>query len=177
MPCTIMEMGEVQITAGKPWYPRKFEVAPRRSRTSRATLSSSNVVTPGLAEARVAACISATTLPARRILASSSSLRLIERPLLLLLQLTQGVDRADDAARHGVGRARAVDLGQQGAFLVPVEQRGRLLLVEVEPAFDRLLGVVLALHHLAAADVTGPIDQRRGGRRVVGAAVHADAPA
>ena len=45
---------------------------------------------------------------------------------------------------------------------VPVDQRGRLALVEVEPALDGLLGVVLALDHLAAADVAGPVDQWAG---------------
>ena len=59
-------------------------------------------------------------------------------------------------------------------LLVPVEQRRGLDLVEVETALDGLLGVVLALDHLAAAHVAGPVDQRRGRRGVVGAAVDAD---
>ena len=25
MPCTMTSFGDVQITAGKPWYPRKFD--------------------------------------------------------------------------------------------------------------------------------------------------------
>ena len=32
--------GDVQITAGNPWYPRKFERAPRLSISSRATWAS-----------------------------------------------------------------------------------------------------------------------------------------
>ena len=59
-------------------------------------------------------------------------------------------------------------------LLVPAEQRGGLLLVEVQPAPDGLLGVVLALDHLTAAHVAGPVHERRGRGRVVGAAVDAD---
>ena len=49
-------------------------------------------------------------------------------------------------------------------------------LVELEPAADGLFGVVLALDHLAAADVAGPVDQRGRRERVVGAAVDAHPP-
>jgi hypothetical protein len=87
-------------------------------------LSSSAVVTPGRAAARVASCISATD------------------PLLL----------------------------------VPLEQRRGLAVVQVEPALDRLFGVVLALDHLATADVAHPADQWGLGDRVVGAAVDAHPP-
>ena len=62
------------------------------------------------------------------------------------------------------------------ALGVPGDQGRRLGLVEVQAALDRLLGVVLALDHLAAADVAGPVDHGRGGRRVVGPAVDADPP-
>ena len=94
-------------------------------------------------------------------------------PLASLIFCAQRVDGPHHPAGHRVGRAGAVDLDQEAPLLVPVEQGRRLLLVEVEPALDRLFGVVLPLDHLAAADVAGPVDQRRGGRRVVGAAVHA----
>jgi hypothetical protein len=77
IPCTITSLGEAQITPGKvPRYPRKFERAPRRSMTSRPMRSRAAVVTPGRMAARMHSCISATTLPARRILASSSGERL-----------------------------------------------------------------------------------------------------
>ena len=81
-------------------------MAPRRSSTARATASSSAVVTPGLAAARVASCISATTLPALRILASSSSLRLTPHGLSLLAAV---VDGPHHPAGHRVGRAGPVD--------------------------------------------------------------------
>ncbi len=82
----------------------------------------------------------------------------------------------DAVAGHLVGGAGAVDLGQLTPALVPLDQRRRLALVELEPAPDGLLGVVLALDHLAAADVAGPGDHGRRRRRVVGPAVHADPP-
>ena len=80
------------------------------------------------------------------------------------------------SAGHLVGGAGAVDLGQLAPALVPLDQRRRLALVELEAAPDGLLGVVLALDHLAAADVAGPVDHGRRRGRVVGPAVHADPP-
>ena len=74
------------------------------------------MVTPGLAAARVASCISATTLPARRILASSPSFRLTGLASSSQL-LAQGVDGPDHAPGHRVGRAGPVDLDQQAALL------------------------------------------------------------
>ena len=57
---------------------------------------------------------------------------------------------------------------------VPLDERGGLALVQLQPALDGLLGVVLTLDHLTAADVTRPVDERGGRERVVGPAVDAD---
>ena len=54
-----------------------------------------------------------------------------------------------------------------------VDQRRGLLLVEVEPPADGLLGVVVALDDLAAAVVAGPVVLGGVVDRVVGAAVDA----
>lgn len=72
MPWTTTSLAEVQIVAGKPPYPRKFDLAPCSSSTLRATSSRSRVVAPGTAASRVAAWIAATTSPASRILAICS---------------------------------------------------------------------------------------------------------
>ena len=65
MPCTITSLGDVHTTAGNPWYPRKFERAPRRSITSRAARSRSSGGRARHRRARThTSCISATTLPA-----------------------------------------------------------------------------------------------------------------
>src|SRR6185437_3877301 len=108
-------------TAGNLWYPRKLEVAPRRASTSRATLSMSRVVTPGLAASRVFSCISATTLPARRILSSSSLRRIMAGS-----PRTPGdpavVDGAHAVAGDLVGRPGPVDVGQQADRLVALDE-------------------------------------------------------
>ena len=60
---------------------------------------------------------------------------------------------------------------------VEVRQGGRLLVVDVQTVGDGLLGLVVALHHLAAALVADALDLGRGGLDVVdGAAVHAGPP-
>ena len=93
---------------GSPGSGGSWTWRPGGSSTSRATASSSAVVTPGLAAARVASCISATTCPARRILAISSALRLIAAfPLAPAL-----LHGPDDPAQHGVGRPHPADLGE-----------------------------------------------------------------
>ncbi len=67
MPCTITSLGDAHTTAGKPWYPRKLDRAPRRSSTARAAASTSRVVAPATAARMHSSCISATTRPALRI--------------------------------------------------------------------------------------------------------------
>src|SRR5688572_2513950 len=103
--------------------------------------SSSPVVTPGRIASRVFSCISATTRPARRILASSSAFRLTTasgpagrsrrspgHPAV--------VDGADEAAEDLVGRTHPVDGDEEVAVEVPGDQGRRLLLVQVEAALD-----------------------------------------
>src|SRR5436305_2341404 len=115
-----------------------------------------------------ASCISATTRPARRILAISSLLLRIAAPP------EPAVDGPDQAGRDLVGVADAVDSDQLVPLHVPRDQGSRLLLVELEAAADGTLGVVRPLDDLAAADVARP---GVGGwllAAVVGAALDAD---
>src|SRR4051794_22914558 len=109
--------------------------------------SSSSVVTPGRIASRVFSCISATTLPARRIFASSSALRLTPPPrsgrarrsrrwLCPPRTLRGGspvqsplVDRPHHALEHVVGVAHAVDGHEVVALEVPGDERRRLRLV------------------------------------------------
>ena len=72
MPWTTTSLAEVQMVAGNPPYPRKFDLAPWSAMTLRATSSRSLVVAPGTAASRVAAWIAATTSPASRIFAICS---------------------------------------------------------------------------------------------------------
>src|SRR3546814_5238283 len=67
-----------------------------------------------------------------------------------------GVDGCDQARGDLVGGAQAVDRYEQVALLVPLDQRRRLTLVEVEALADRFGGVVGSLHDLAAAVVAHP---------------------
>src|SRR3954470_6824234 len=101
---------------------------------------------PGFTASRTHSCISATTRPARRILANSSGVRFMSS----VAAISAVVDGPDQPGRHIVGAAHAVHLYQLVALEVPGDQRRRLLLVQLEAPADRLLGVVLALHDLAA---------------------------
>ena len=163
MPWTIMSLGEVQITAGNPgsagsWTSRPGGRGPRGPRRRARRWSP-----PAWPPSRVAACISATTRPARRILAISSAVRLIgELPLP-----RRSSDGPDDPAQHGIGRPDAADLGQLPRWTVPLDQGRGLALVELEAPADGVLGVVLALDDLTAADVAGPVDLGRGRDRVI----------
>ena len=77
-------------------------------------------------------------------------------------QPVDGSDRIEQPGEHVVGRTEAVDLDQQAALGVEGDQRQRLGGVEVEPLADGILGVVGALHDLAAIDVADPAVLRRG---------------
>ena len=72
MPCTTSSFTEVQIVAGKPWYPRNEGVAPAVRMASSAMASRSAVVTPGRTAARSTSRVRQTTSPARRIEATCS---------------------------------------------------------------------------------------------------------
>src|SRR5687767_7651125 len=173
-------LGDVQITAGKPWYPRKFERAPRRSMTSRATSSMSAVVAPGRAAAVHFSCISATTRPALRMRAIwAGVLRVITAvfpspgaPRRGEAELADRSDRLDHPFEHVVGVADPVNGGQHAKTLVELEERAGLFLVELQPALDRLRLVVLPLDDVSPVLVTQPRDPGRGGD-VVGRAAGA----
>ena len=100
-------------------------------------------------------------VPARRILASSAALRLTR-------QADPAVRRSSMARTTRLvtwsGDPTPLTLDQELALRVPVDQRRRLALVELEAAADGLLGVVLPLDHLAAADVAGPVEHAAGPR-------------
>src|SRR5437867_3756925 len=105
--------------------------------TARATLSSSAVVTPGRIASRTRACISATTRPARRILAISSAERrtrpsLVE-PVELVVSPPAGVDGPDEPDPDVVGRTHAVDRHQLVPGHVPGDEGLGLLLVQRQP--------------------------------------------
>ncbi len=87
--------------------------------------------------------------------------------------LAGGVDHGHDPGEHLVGGADAVDHVEDALALVVVGERRGLEVVEVEATRDRLLGVVVALDHLAAAEVARPALLRRHRDGVVGAAVEA----
>src|SRR4051794_16784430 len=137
--------------------------------TSRPTRSRSAVVTPGLAASRMHVCISATTRPARRILASSSAVRRI-RSAPSTAAFAAVVDGADEAGGDVVGAAHAVHLHQLVLLEVPGDEGGRLLVVQLEAPLNGVFGVVLPLHDLASAQVAGPVVLRRLLGGVVGAA-------
>src|SRR5688500_125042 len=177
-------LGDVQITAGKPWYPRKFERAPRRSMTSRATLSTSAVVAPGRAAAVHFSCISATTRPALRMRAIwAGVLRVItagsrspRAPRRGEAELTDRSDGLHHPLEHVVGVADTVDGGEHAETLVELEQRAGLPLVELQPALHGLRLVVFPLDDVSPVLVAQPGDPGRGGH-VVGRAAGATDPA
>ena len=68
-----------------------------------------------------------------------------------------GVDGRGEAFVHLGTDAHAVDRDETTELLVEVDDRHRLAFVHLEAAFDGRLGVVVALHHVAAADVADPL--------------------
>src|SRR5947209_18731960 len=108
-------------------------------------------------------CISATTRPARRILAISSEFLRIGTP-------QTAVDRPDQPGGHLVGVADAIDGDELVLLHVPGDERRRLLFVQLEAAADGVYGVVLALDGQAAAEVALLVNRRRALEAVVGAA-------
>ena len=70
-----------------------------------------------------------------------------------------------------------LDLHEHAALAVVLDDRHGLLFVELEPAVDRLFGVVVALHDPAAARVAGPVDLGRQVHVVHALAALAHAPA
>src|SRR5579884_1881431 len=110
---------------------------------------------PGRMAARVFSCISATTRPARRILASSSLVLTMPGSSLVGVgpageppTLPPVVDGVDEAGAHHVGVAEPVDRHQLVALQIPGDERGRLLLVKVQAPADGILRIVLPLDDL-----------------------------
>src|SRR5205823_3352089 len=132
--------------------------------TSRPILSSSAVVTPGRMASRMRACISATTLPAFRILAISSLFLRIWVPThlgsyafgFLRMSTSSCVDGPDEPPGDLVGLTEAVDGDELVLGQVPGDQWFSLLLVQRQPAADGGLGVVLPVHHLTTTHVATP---------------------
>src|SRR5689334_15198443 len=113
--------------------------------------SSSPVVTPGAMASRMAACISATTRPARRMTAIWSAVRTAgvrAKSTGPASGAAVGFDRLEHPGEHLVGAPEPVDLDQQAALRVERHERLGLGGVEVEPLADRVLGVVGALDDL-----------------------------
>ena len=75
-----------------------------------------------------------------------------------------GVDGGHHSTEHLVGVSVAVDDAKQAALAVPLDQRCGLVLVQLEPASDRFLGVVGALDELG--DVKMPVVVRLEGTNV-----------
>ena len=73
IPWTTSSLTDAQITAGNPWYPRKDDVAPWSAMLSRARASKSAVVIPTAISDRIFSSVCATTSPACRMSASSST--------------------------------------------------------------------------------------------------------
>src|SRR5215213_9677925 len=87
------------------------------------------------------------------------------------------VDLLDQAFLYLGPVAHAVDGGELPELLVEVDDRYGLRGVDLEPVGDRVGGVVVALHDVAAAHVARPVDVGAFGEVVGGAAIHACAAA
>ena len=123
---------------------------------SSAIASSSPVVMPGLTASRSSSRVSPTTSPASRIsaicsgdLISSAS----DRGTSVDTRVTGGVEGLDRALGDLVDLALRGDRAEQTELGVEADQRGGLLVVDLEPALHGLRLVVVALEQLAAVDV------------------------
>src|SRR5262245_125949 len=109
MPCTISSLTLMQFTPGNLYTSCGAERAPARLNTPAPTSSSSPVVTPGAAAARMAASASRTTAPAAFRPARSCSDSIDMRASLLLRRVR--------GCRGGSGGRRALVLLEQPALL------------------------------------------------------------
>src|SRR5262245_40556227 len=141
MPCTTIELGEVQIEPGKPRYPLKDGVAPCERMYFSAASSSSLVVTPGRARERSICRQRAWIRPASAISSICSEVFLMIMPrymvpspshALLFLAPQSGKDPMDPLFDL-VGGLRSVYVVEYPALLVVVDQRRRLLAISLEP--------------------------------------------
>src|SRR5882757_2741890 len=143
MPCTTIELGEVQMEPGKPRYPLNDGTAPCERMNFSAASSSSLVVTPGLVCERSMRRQRAWILPASAIASICSEvLRMImprymvssSHPLLFLP--AQGGKDSVDQLLDLIRGATAVNLIQDATLLVVVDQRLGLLPVLHQAIFD-----------------------------------------
>src|SRR3954452_6306017 len=125
--------------------------------------SRSAVVMPGRAAALSFSSVRPTTSPAWRMRAISASDLIWITPLLSPqpARLSKGSQRGDGAVGHVVDRAHGVDAHEDARLGVVADQRGRLLVVDLQPVPDRLGHVVVALEQVATADVAGALGRRR----------------
>src|SRR6476660_9000269 len=125
--------------------------------------------------------------PAAAILSISSGvLRMITSPYRVrarracssdLVLHAQRLDRRAEVVVHLGRAARAVEAVEEVAVVVVVDERRRLLAVDLLAVADGLLAVVVALRQRLAVDVADLVVLRRVVLEVVGVAVRADAAA
>src|SRR5919206_1544913 len=143
-----------------------------------AASSSSAVVTPSrtLDSRRRSVCTRMTPAAAMRSISCGVFLMITarreSRALELVLQAERR-DRRSDVVVHLGGRARPVEAAQEVALVVVLDERGGLLLVDLEALADRLLAIVLALLERLAVDVADALALRRVELDVVHVAVRA----
>src|SRR5947209_5736729 len=109
-----------------------------------AAASSCRVLTPGRILRSSSSSVATRISPARAILSTSASDFLMITRLQLLLEF-QRRDGCADVVVHLVGAAQAIEAAQQPLVVVVGDQRLGLRVIDVEPAADRLLPVVVAL--------------------------------
>src|SRR5215207_2549606 len=118
-----------------------------------AMVSSSRVLTPGRTAARSSSRVSPTSRPATRIRSICSGV-LISIPRsrndMGGSALRDHVEGVEDAARHVRDLTHPVDLDEDAALAVDLDERLGLLGVELLPAPDHVLGVVRATVGLRA---------------------------
>src|SRR3954447_20993730 len=165
MPWTTIEFGEAQIEPGKPRYPLNAGVAPCERMYFSAARSRSAVVTPSRTLDSRSLRVRTRMAPAAAILSISSGvLRMItaryrvraRRPRSTGSVLVLHAERRDRRAEVVVdlGRAaRAVEAVQQVVAVVVLDERRRLVAVDLEALAHGLLAVVLALGERLAIDV------------------------
>src|SRR5664280_2598084 len=116
-----------------------------------AALSRSRVVTPSLTWPRMSSSVSPTTTPATRILRIWSGV-LTSRPLRPNTgrpSALQGRQERLDTLSDRIHLAHAVNLAQEATLTIESRQRRRLVVVDLQPVPDHVLGVILSLIHIS----------------------------
>src|SRR3954471_6464952 len=143
-----------------------------------AALSRSPVVTPVRALPRSMLRQRASTRPAAAIFSISSGVfrtitedSVVAASLLELVLEPQRCERGPDVVVDLAGRAFAVEAPEQVLVLIAVDERARLVVVDLEPVLDGVGLVVVALHELRAVLVADAFVLRRVELDVVEVAV------